>query len=119
MSRLAEIIDLSKKESSRLGLFNSVLGHVGDGSFLQSVIYHPEDKDEMAKVARCVQNMMDRALQMEGTVSGAHAIGLGKKKSLQNEVGKQTIELMRLKFAVDPHWLLNPGKVFDHKAEVG
>ncbi|KAK5940455.1 hypothetical protein PMZ80_006870 [Knufia obscura] len=119
LSRLAEIIDLSKKESSRLGLFNSVLGHVGDGSFLQSVIYHPEDKDEMAKVARCVQNMMDRALQMEGTVSGAHAIGLGKKKSLQNEAGKQTIELMRLKFAVDPHWLLNPGKVFDHKAEVG
>jgi len=117
LSRLAEIIDLSKKESSKLGLFNSVLGHVGDGNFHQSVMYHPKDEDETAKVANCVQNMMHRALEMEGTVSGEHAIGLGKKKSLQNEVGEETIELMRrLKFAVDPHWLLNPGKVFDHKA---
>lgn len=120
LSRLAEIIDVSKKESSELGLFNSVLGHVGDGNFHQSVMYHPGDAEETAKVAKCVQNMMDRALEMEGTVSGEHAIGLGKKRSLQKEVGDETIDLMRrLKFAVDPLWLLNPGKVFDHKAENG
>ena len=118
LSRLAEIIDISKKESSGLGLFNSVLGHVGDGNFHQSVMYHPSDKDETAKVAKCVQTMMDRALEMEGTVSGEHAIGLGKMKSLYKEVGEETIDMMRrLKLAVDPFWLLNPGKVFDHKAE--
>lgn len=118
LSRLAEIIDISKKESSELGLFNSVLGHVGDGNFHQSVMYHPSDKDETAKVAKCVQTMMDRALEMEGTVSGEHAIGLGKMKSLHKEVGEETIDMMRrLKLAVDPFWLLNPGKVFDHQAE--
>ncbi|KAK5316203.1 hypothetical protein LTR70_006371 [Exophiala xenobiotica] len=118
LSRLSEIIDVSKKESSELGLFNSVLGHVGDGNFHQSVMYHPSDKDETAKVAKCVQTMMDRALEMEGTVSGEHAIGLGKMKSLHKEVGEETINMMRrLKLAVDPFWLLNPGKVFEHKAE--
>lgn len=116
LSRLAEIINISKRESSELGLFNSVLGHVGDGNFHQSVMYHPNDPDEKAKVARCVKNMMTRALEMNGTVSGEHAIGIGKKDSLEEEVGLETIDVMRrLKYALDPHWLMNPGKVFDHR----
>ncbi|KAJ9662498.1 hypothetical protein H2198_001387 [Neophaeococcomyces mojaviensis] len=116
LSRLAEIIDISKKESSELGLFNSVLGHVGDGNFHQSVMYHPSDEKETAKVAKCVSDMMDRALEMEGTVSGEHAIGIGKKKSLEKEVGQETIDLMRrVKLSMDPYWLMNPGKVFNHK----
>lgn len=116
LSRLAEIINISKQESSALGLFNSVLGHVGDGNFHQSVMYHPDDPEEKAKVARCVKKMMTRALEMNGTVSGEHAIGIGKKDSLEEEVGLDTIDVMRrLKYALDPHWLMNPGKVFDHK----
>jgi D-lactate dehydrogenase (cytochrome) len=58
--------------------------------------------------------MMDRALAMEGTVSGEHAIGIGKKACLVDELGETTVGLMRhLKRAVDPHWVMNPGKVFD------
>lgn len=115
MSRLAEIITISKEESSRLGLFNSILGHVGDGNFHQSVMYHPKDAEEKAKVAKCVENMMNRALEMEGTVSGEHAIGIGKKRGLEKEVGTEAIALMRrLKLAADPYWLMNPSKVFDH-----
>lgn len=118
LSRLAEIIDISKRESSQLGLFNSVLGHVGDGNFHQSVMYHPNDPEEKAKVAKCVQNMMLRALEMEGTVSGEHAIGIGKKKSLEYEVGPESLDVMRqLKLAVDPFWLMNPGKVFDYRSK--
>lgn len=117
LSRLAEIIDISKQESSQLGLFNSVLGHVGDGNFHQSVMYHPKYPEEKAKVAKCVENMMVRALEMEGTVSGEHAIGIGKKKSLELEVGPESLDFMRrLKLAVDPLWVMNPGKVFEYQA---
>jgi D-lactate dehydrogenase (cytochrome) len=51
---------------------------------------------------------------MEGTTAGEHAIGIGKKECLVDELGVQAIGLMRdLKRAVDPKWLMNPGKIFD------
>ena len=59
----------SKEDSSTLGLFASVIGHVGDGNFHLSVTYENGNKDQQAAVARCVHTMMDRALEMEGTVS--------------------------------------------------
>lgn len=61
--------ELSKQESSKLGLFSSILGHVGDGNFHQSVMYNPDKPAEMKAVADCVHRMMIRAIEMEGTVS--------------------------------------------------
>ncbi|KAK3317427.1 hypothetical protein B0T19DRAFT_405119 [Cercophora scortea] len=114
VSRLAEIIDLSKRECGQLGIFASVIGHVGDGNFHVAMMYDPRDGQQKDAVARCVHNMMGRALDMEGTVSGEHAIGIGKKECLVDELGEETISLMRaVKKAVDPKWVMNPGKVFD------
>jgi len=114
VSRLAEIIDWSKAECSKLGIFASVIGHVGDGNFHVAMMYDPRDKEQAAAVGRCVHEMMDKALEMEGTVSGEHAIGIGKKACLRDELGDEAIEMMRsLKRAVDPKGVMNPGKVFD------
>ena len=114
ISRLAEIVEKSKEDAAQLGLFASVLGHVGDGNFHQSVMYNPERKEEVEKVRLCVDTMINRALEMDGTVSGEHGIGLGKKLCLEKELGSVTIDVMkRLKQSLDPHWLLNPGKIFD------
>ncbi|UDD65777.1 hypothetical protein AFCA_012947 [Aspergillus flavus] len=114
LSRMAEIIDLSKKESGQLGLFSSVLGHVGDGNFHQAVMYNPSDPEQKQSVRDCVLAMVHRAVEMEGTVSGEHGIGLGKKECLLEELGPETVGVMRtLKRSLDPHCLLNPGKIFD------
>ncbi|KAK2042005.1 glycolate oxidase [Colletotrichum somersetense] len=114
ISRLAEIITLSKEDSGKLGLFASVIGHVGDGNFHQAVMYDPKDESQRAAVAKCVHDMMSRALEMEGTVSGEHAIGIGKKDCLVDELGDDAIDFMKtLKQSVDPKWIMNPGKVFD------
>ncbi|KZL79740.1 glycolate oxidase [Colletotrichum incanum] len=114
ISRLAEIITLSKEDSGRLGLFASVIGHVGDGNFHQAVMYDPKNEEQQASVAKCVHDMMSRALEMEGTVSGEHAIGIGKKDCLVDELGGDAIDFMKtLKQSVDPKWIMNPGKVFD------
>ncbi|GKT41199.1 D-lactate dehydrogenase [cytochrome], mitochondrial [Colletotrichum spaethianum] len=114
ISRLAEIITLSKEDSGKLGLFASVIGHVGDGNFHQAVMYDPKNEEQQASVAKCVHDMMSRALEMEGTVSGEHAIGIGKKDCLVEELGRDAIDFMKtLKQAVDPKWIMNPGKVFD------
>ncbi|KAK3321761.1 hypothetical protein B0H66DRAFT_574273 [Apodospora peruviana] len=112
ISRLAEIVELSKKECGQLGLFCSVIGHVGDGNFHVAMMYDPRREDQKEAVARCVKNMMARALEMDGTVSGEHAIGIGKKECLVDELGEETIWLMRrIKRVVDPGWIMNPGKL--------
>lgn len=114
LSRLAEIIDASKQECSQLGIFASVVGHVGDGNFHVAMFYDPKNPEQTNKVRTAVANMTRRALEMEGTVSGEHAIGIGKKECLMEELGSETVGLMQaLKRSVDPKWLMNPGKVFD------
>lgn len=93
-SRLADIIEVSKKEMDELGLFASILGHIGDGNFHESIIYNRTKKEERDKVEACVKNMVKRALDMEGTCTGEHSIGWGKKESLLWEVGPDTLSVM-------------------------
>ncbi|KAM0277680.1 hypothetical protein ACHAQH_005623 [Verticillium albo-atrum] len=111
LSRVAELIEISKEDLRELGLFGSILGHVGDGNFHETILF--EDKDRKA-VENCVDKMITRALEMEGTCTGEHGVGLGKKDFLKEELGEAPIEVMRaIKFSLDPRWLMNPGKVFD------
>ncbi|KAF4965974.1 hypothetical protein FSARC_6283 [Fusarium sarcochroum] len=113
-SRLADIIEVSKKEMDELGLFASILGHVGDGNFHESIMYNKNVPGERAKVEVCVKNMVKRALDMDGTCTGEHSIGWGKKESLLWEVGPETLAVMSaVKKALDPRWVLNPGKIMD------
>ncbi|KAK7914591.1 glycolate oxidase [Apiospora marii] len=113
-SRLADIIEISKKEMDELGLFASILGHIGDGNFHESIIYNRQDKEEREKVEICVKNMVKRAIDMEGTCTGEHSVGWGKKDSLLLEVGPETLAVMRqIKQALDPLWIMNPGKIMD------
>ncbi|KAJ5768296.1 hypothetical protein N7533_000879 [Penicillium manginii] len=114
ISRLPDIIEISKKELDDLGLFASILGHIGDGNFHASIMYDRNDPAEKERVEKVVYDMVDRALEMEGSCTGEHGVGLGKKDSLRKEVGEETIEIMRsVKRSLDPCWLLNPGKIFD------
>lgn len=97
-----------------LGLFASILGHIGDGNFHESIIYNRQDKEEREKVELCVKNMVKRAIEMDGTCTGEHSIGWGKKDSLLLELGPETVAVMRqIKQALDPQWIMNPGKIFD------
>lgn len=113
-SRLADIIEVSKKEMDDLGLFASILGHIGDGNFHESIMYDRTVAGEKEKVERCVKNMVNRALEMEGTCTGEHGIGIGKKEALLMEVGSDTLGVMKsIKMALDPYWIMNPGKIMD------
>ena len=67
LSRLSDIIEISKKEMDDLGLFASVLGHIGDGNFHESILYDNTNPAEREAVEHCVHNMVERALNMEGT----------------------------------------------------
>lgn len=113
-SRLSDLIEISKKEMDDLGLFASILGHIGDGNFHESIIYNARKPEERRKVEQCVKNMVGRALEMEGTCTGEHGIGWGKKESLVLEAGMETLGVMKsIKWALDPLWIMNPGKIMD------
>ncbi|KAH8177766.1 FAD binding domain-containing protein [Sarocladium implicatum] len=112
ISRLAELINLSKLDGEKLGVFTSIVGHVGDGNFHEALMYDPTNSRDREAVETAIHTMMHRALEMEGTVSGEHAIGMGKMDCLVDELGLDTVLVMRqLKHALDPRWILNPGKV--------
>jgi len=118
LSRLAELVELSKNDMDDLGMFAMVLGHIGDGNFHESIVFDPKDTAQVQKVAACVQRMVDRAIAMEGTCTGEHGIGIGKKNFLLEELGPSAVDTMRkLKGSLDPYWVMNPGKIFDHACE--
>ncbi|KAK4191881.1 hypothetical protein QBC35DRAFT_486227 [Podospora australis] len=109
MSRLPDIIDETKKDLGRSGLKSSIVGHVGDGNFHIILLY----SDAERKLAEeCVHRMVKRAVEMEGTVTGEHGVGLVKRDYLPHELGESTVDAMRkIKAAFDPLCLLNCDKV--------
>lgn len=110
MSRLAEIIRITQKDIADSGVFGTIVGHVGDGNFHAVIVYDPEK--ERATVEGVVHRMVQRAIEFEGTCTGEHGVGVGKKLYLDDELGPNSVDLMRrIKLALDPHRLLNPDKI--------
>lgn len=94
LSRLAEIVEISKEEAKSLGLKVCVKGHVGDSNFHENITYKKDDPEQASNAELAVKNMVMRALEMEGTCTGEHGIGLGKRDALATEVGPDTIIIM-------------------------
>ncbi|SCW02785.1 LAFE_0F14224g1_1 [Lachancea fermentati] len=110
LSRLASTLEEVKNLMSQYPLPHMVLGHVGDGNFHCDIFYMP-DQYQMCK--QIVREMTEITLKNEGTCSGEHGVGTGKRAMLELELGENTISMMRkLKLALDPKRLLNPDKVF-------
>ena len=113
ISRLAESIDASVAEADASGIPYWIVGHVGDGNFHLSYLFDPDDPAEVAAVERLNVQMVERALRLDGTCTGEHGIGLHKIDYLVAEAGDGAVAAMRaIKRALDPHAILNPGKVF-------
>ncbi|GMF98945.1 unnamed protein product [[Candida] boidinii] len=92
------------------GLLGTAAGHAGDGNVHVLVIFPPEKLDIAKQV---IDNMCNKAIQLEGTISGEHGIGAGKREFLMLELGEETINTMRsIKLSLDPLRLLNPDKIF-------
>jgi D-lactate dehydrogenase (cytochrome) len=112
ISRLAECVTETKEDVERTGLVAPIVGHVGDGNFHCSVLIMQDDADEVARATGFVERLVERALAMEGPCTGEHAIGQGKMRYLVSELGDVAVNSMReVKRALDPHGLMNPGKV--------
>ncbi len=112
ISRLAECIIETKHDLAGSSVPSTIVGHVGDGNFHVIFAIDPRKPEEMAQVEAINERLIARALEMDGTCTGEHGIGLGKQRHLTDELG-DAVDMMRLiKQAIDPKNLFNPGKIF-------
>lgn len=118
ISKLAECITATKKDLESSFLIAPIVGHVSDGNFHSLILINPSDQKEVNEARRLNKQMIERAIAMGGTCTGEHGVGVGKKKYLPLELGDSAIDMMRtIKMSLDPHNLMNPGKVFDPKPQ--
>jgi glycolate oxidase len=113
-SRLAEMVrfveEIAKKYKLRIGTF----GHMGDGNLHPTFLTDERNKPEMKRVHQAFEEIFDKAIEMGGTITGEHGIGLAKKSFLPKFAGAAQMRVMReLRKALDPNGILNPGKMFD------
>ncbi len=112
ISRLAECIAETQADIAQVSIPIALFGHVGDGNFHLVVLVDTDNPKEMEEAAWISRRVVERAIAMEGTCTGEHGIGLGKRKYLPLEHGEVAVDVMRaVKAALDPHNLLNPGKI--------
>lgn len=113
ISRLAECIAGARQDAARAPFPTMVVGHVGDGNFHLPMLVDGDDPHEVEAARRLNQQVVRRAQALDGTCSGEHGIGMGKREFLLAEHGPVALEVMRsIKRTLDPAGILNPGKMF-------
>jgi D-lactate dehydrogenase (cytochrome) len=112
ISRLAECVIETQADIAKSRLVAPILGHVGDGNFHLTLLVDPTDRDEVGRAQKLCERLVERAIAMDGTCTGEHGIGQGKKKYLAGELGEPALSAMRaIKQALDPDGIMNPGKI--------
>jgi D-lactate dehydrogenase (cytochrome) len=113
ISRLADCLLDSIAETDASGIPYFLVGHVGDGNFHFGYILDPNDPNERLIAEDLNHKLVSRALKLEGTCTGEHGVGLHKMDFLVTEAGAGAVAMMRtIKQALDPHNIMNPGKIF-------
>ncbi|MFE9254802.1 FAD-binding oxidoreductase [Streptomyces sp. NPDC006879] len=112
-SRLAEMLDGTRAIAQRYELTIGVCAHAGDGNTHPVVCFDPGDPQEARRARESFDEIMALGLQLGGTITGEHGVGVLKKEWLARELGPVGVEVQRaVKHAFDPQGLLNPGKLF-------
>lgn len=111
--RLADLVAGIEKIAVAQGLTIGVLGHAGDGNFHPTVVFDGADPEEAARAHAAFEEIMMLGLELGGTITGEHGVGLLKRGPLTTEIGDLSLRVHRdIKNALDPQGILNPGKVF-------
>jgi glycolate oxidase len=113
-SELAAMVRYIAETAAAHGLQIGTFGHMGDGNLHPTFLADERDADEMHRVHEALEAIVKRTLELGGTITGEHGVGLAKKPWLRAQMGDASLDLMRqIKRTLDPGNLMNPGKVFD------
>ena len=113
-SELAVMVGFIAETAAAFDLQIGTFGHMGDGNLHPTFLADERDAGEMARVHRALDAIVTRTLELGGTITGEHGVGLAKKPWLQQQFGDSSLQLMKeIKRTLDPNNVLNPGKIFD------
>ena len=112
ISRLSECIVETVKDLNDNDLIGPIASHAGDGNFHVAVMLDTNNENEVSKLGPFLDRLSDRAIKMDGTCTGEHGIGQGKRKYMYNELGNSVDVLEAIKKSFDPNLIMNPGKLF-------
>lgn len=112
-SKIPAMISALGKISKKFDLSIGTFGHAGDGNLHPTILTDRRDAREWERVEEAIEEIFNCALELDGTLSGEHGIGIAKARFLEKEVGRANIDYSKaLKAAVDPNNILNPGKMY-------
>lgn len=112
-SQIARMVQQIIRIAEKYGLHICTFGHAGDGNLHPTCLTDARDKEEIKRVEQAFAEIFAVAIELGGTITGEHGVGLAKAPYLEWKVGKAGIEVMKgIKRAFDPHHLMNPGKMF-------
>ena len=111
ISALAQAVEETQADIAASVIPGPILGHVGDGNFHAILLVDPDQPAELEAAKALSHRMAERALRLGGTCTGEHGVGMGKLAYMQAEHGEGWAVMGSLKRALDPHNIMNPGKL--------
>jgi len=113
ISNITECVNFAEEQAKKFGLRAPMVGHLGDGNFHVVLPYDPAKKEMYKKIREFNDLLIKKGLELNGTITGEHGVGLHKKEYLLEE-HPDNIPLMKLiKRSIDQNNIMNPGKIFD------
>ena len=113
ISNITECVNYAEEQAKKFGLRAPMVGHLGDGNFHVLLPFDPEKKEMYKKIREFNDLLIKKALQLNGTITGEHGVGLHKKKYLLEEHGDNIPVMKMIKRSIDQNNIMNPGKIFD------
>ena len=112
ISKLSDCMIETIEDMELNGLIGPIVSHAGDGNFHVALLIDKNSKEELKKLDQFLARISERAIRMDGTCTGEHGIGQGKRKYMLKELGNAVDVMKQIKHAFDPHKIMNPGKLF-------
>jgi len=113
ISKYPDMVEWGQKVLAKHGLKGYAFGHAGSGNLHMEIVGVPEQEDEWQKVQGAGEEIVSFALECQGTATGEHGIGIGKRKFMRREHGKSLDVMEQIKKLLDPNGIMNPGKIFE------
>ena len=113
ISNITECVNYAEEQAKKFGLRAPMVGHLGDGNFHVLLPFDPEKKEMYKKIREFNDLLIKKALDLKGTITGEHGVGLHKKEYLLKEHGDNIPVMKLIKRSIDQNNIMNPGKIFD------
>jgi D-lactate dehydrogenase (cytochrome) len=112
LSKYPEIVECASQVLVDHHLRGHLLGHAGDGNLHVDILYDADSEAQFETMLAVNGLIVERAIELDGTATGEHGVGIGKRQYVIKQHGPALDVMRQIKGLLDPHWILNPGKIF-------